>query len=101
MWYVFWFHRQHVTSTALHLPSFSYVARGGILKPTIMQHIWNKETDTCERCGLVRATKKRKVLINPRYESTYDQYYTVYYKSGILLQSMPRCYDPKQIKLNL
>lgn len=62
-----------------------------------MQHIWNEETNTCERCGLVKVTKKRKALINTRY----DQYYTVYYsKSGIRSIIRPDYHYPGQYKLN-
>ncbi len=66
-----------------------------------MQHDWNKETNTCRRCGLVKATKKRKELINTRYPTTYDQYYTVYYHNGLTLFSAPKCFDPQQKTLDL
>lgn len=66
-----------------------------------MQHTWNEDTDTCERCGLVKKTKKRKQLINTRYSATYDQYYTVYYFNGELLGEVrPDCFHPNQLKLN-
>lgn len=66
-----------------------------------MQHTWNEETNTCERCGLVKVIRKRKVQINPKFQGTYDQYYSIYYSKGNIESEIAlKCFYPGQYKLN-
>lgn len=62
-----------------------------------MRHTWHN--DTCDRCGLVRIHKTKKVLIHNKFGATYIQHYTQYYQSDLMLKNCPPCYELAQTKL--